>query len=69
MAAGPSLHPPPLAAPFSTHATKRSHNGELVQTYGLMEQDLMDKILGWLDGRKGKEQPFLMYYAPNAIHQ
>lgn len=35
-----------------------------------MEQDLMDKMLGWLDQQAANNsQPFLLYYAPNAIHQ
>jgi hypothetical protein len=41
-----------------------------------MEQDLMDKMLGWLDGQQQQQQaagnssqPFFLYYAPNAIHQ
>jgi hypothetical protein len=45
------------------------HNGEYVQTYGLMEQDLMDKMLTWLDYQRSSSQPFFLYYAPNAIHR
>ncbi|WIA16297.1 hypothetical protein OEZ85_012998 [Tetradesmus obliquus] len=51
------------------------HNGEYVQTEGLMEQDLMDKMLGWLSQQQQQQQggnssqPFFLYYAPNAIHQ
>jgi hypothetical protein len=48
--------------------------GHYVATEGLMEQDLMDKMLGWLDGQQQQQagnssEPFFMYYAPNAIHQ
>ncbi|WIA12915.1 hypothetical protein OEZ85_006532 [Tetradesmus obliquus] len=45
------------------------HNGEYVQTHGLMEQVLMDKMLTWLDYQAGSSQPFFLYYAPNAIHR
>lgn len=46
------------------------HNGKYVQTYGLMEQDLMDKMLGYLDKQAANNtKPFYLYYAPNAIHQ
>jgi hypothetical protein len=49
--------------------------GEYVQTEGLMEQDLMDKMLAWLEQQQQQQQggnssqPFFLYYAPNAIHQ
>ena len=35
-----------------------------------MEQDLMDKMIGFLSQQeKGHHKPFFLYYAPNAIHQ
>jgi hypothetical protein len=34
-----------------------------------MEQDLMDKMLTWLDYQRSSSQPFFLYYAPNAIHR
>lgn len=46
------------------------HNGEYVQTRGLMEQDLMDTVLGYLKDHESKgSKPFFVYYAPHAIHQ
>ncbi|KAI8466606.1 MAG: alkaline-phosphatase-like protein [Monoraphidium minutum] len=45
------------------------HNGKYVQTEGLMEQALMDTMIGWLGNRTADPRPFAMYYAPNAIHQ
>jgi hypothetical protein len=50
--------------------TPTRHNGRYVQTRGLMEQDLMDRILGYLKQHEAPgSKPFLMYYAPHAIHQ
>lgn len=46
-----------------------SHNGRYIQTRGLMEQDLMDKILGYLKEHESSSKPFYMFYAPHAIHQ
>jgi hypothetical protein len=34
-----------------------------------MEQDLMDRMLTWLDYQRSSSQPFFLYYAPNAIHR
>ncbi|KAF8072774.1 MAP1D [Scenedesmus sp. PABB004] len=46
------------------------HNGAYVQTKGLMEQDLMDKVIGYLKQHEAPgAKPFFMYYAPHAIHQ
>lgn len=45
------------------------HNGRYVQTKGLMEQDLMDKIIAYLKDHESSGKPFYMYYAPHAIHQ
>ncbi|WIA28866.1 hypothetical protein OEZ86_011391 [Tetradesmus obliquus] len=46
------------------------HNGNYIQTKGLMEQDLMDKIIGYLKQHEAEDaKPFYMYYAPHAIHQ
>ncbi|KAF6259251.1 alkaline-phosphatase-like protein [Scenedesmus sp. NREL 46B-D3] len=46
------------------------HNGKYIQTKGLMEQDLMDKIIQYLGNHEAADaQPFYMYYAPHAIHQ
>lgn len=45
------------------------HNGRYIQTKGLMEQDLMDKVLGYLKDHERSGKPFYMYYAPHAIHQ
>lgn len=47
----------------------RRHNGKYVQTKGLMEQDLMDRLLGFLRQREASGKPFYVYYAPHAIHQ
>jgi len=70
-------------------------NGYYVPTKGLMEQDLMDKMLAYLTRQQQQQQsvdqgaapsgssnvtnneasptsdqqPFFLYYAPNAIHQ
>lgn len=44
--------------------------GNYIQTKGLMEQDLMDKIIGYLKQHEAEDaKPFYMYYAPHAIHQ
>jgi len=53
-------HPP-------THPCR--HNGVYVQTKGLMEQDLMDTMLSYLTRREQDGAPFMVYYAPHAIHQ
>jgi hypothetical protein len=45
------------------------HNGVYVQTKGLMEQDLMDTTLSYLTRREQDGAPFMVYYAPHAIHQ
>lgn len=45
------------------------HNGRYVQTEGMMEQVLVDKMAGFLKKRAADEQPFFMYYAPYAIHK
>jgi hypothetical protein len=44
------------------------HNGKYVQTRGLVEQIMADKIIGFLKDREQDKQPFLTYYAPYAIH-
>jgi hypothetical protein len=44
------------------------YNGEYVQTKGLVEQIMADKIIGFLKQREQDRQPFLQYYAPYAIH-
>jgi hypothetical protein len=46
----------------------RRYNGEYVQTKGLVEQIMADKIIGFLKEREQDQQPFLQYYAPYAIH-
>jgi hypothetical protein len=46
----------------------RRYNGEYVQTKGLVEQIMADKIIGFLKQREQDRQPFLQYYAPYAIH-
>lgn len=51
---------------FAVHCR---HNGEYVQTYGLMEQVLMDKVLTYLHHQQDSKQSFFLYYAPNAIHR
>jgi hypothetical protein len=44
--------------------------GNYIQTKGLMEQDLMDKIIQYLGKHEADDaKPFYMYYAPHAIHQ
>jgi hypothetical protein len=44
--------------------------GNYIQTKGLMEQDLMDKIIQYLAKHEAADaKPFYMYYAPHAIHQ
>jgi hypothetical protein len=44
--------------------------GNYIQTKGLMEQDLMDKIIQYLGKHEAAgAKPFYMYYAPHAIHQ
>jgi hypothetical protein len=44
------------------------YNGEYVQTKGLVEQIMADKIIDFLKQREQDKQPFLQYYAPYAIH-
>uniref|UniRef100_A0A383VC43 Sulfatase N-terminal domain-containing protein n=1 Tax=Tetradesmus obliquus TaxID=3088 RepID=A0A383VC43_TETOB len=45
------------------------HNGAYKPTEGLMEQVLMDKLLGFLKKRQADGQPFFTYYAPFSIHK
>lgn len=60
-----------LSASARQHGcTAGRHNGYYVPTKGLMEQDLMDKMMGFLrEQEQGHHKPFFLYYAPNAIHQ
>ncbi|WIA15052.1 hypothetical protein OEZ85_001752 [Tetradesmus obliquus] len=44
------------------------HNGRYVQTKGLVEQIMADKMLGFMKQREEDKQPFMVYYAPYAIH-
>jgi hypothetical protein len=39
-----------------------------LQTKGLMEQVLVDKMIDFMKQREQDKQPFLIYYAPYAIH-
>jgi hypothetical protein len=40
-----------------------------VQTQGLMEQVLADKMMRYMQDREQDKQPFMIYYAPYAIHR
>jgi hypothetical protein len=45
------------------------YNGRYIQTKGLMEEVLMDKLLDYLeDHRKNSSKPFFTFYAPHAVH-
>jgi hypothetical protein len=57
-----------VALHFQWCVTVRRYNGEYVQTKGLVEQIMADKIIGFLKQREQDRQPFLQYYAPQAIH-
>jgi hypothetical protein len=39
-----------------------------LQTKGFMEQVLVDKMMDLMKQREQDKQPFLIYYAPFAIH-
>jgi hypothetical protein len=45
------------------------HNGRYVPTVGMMEQVLVERMAGFLQQRAADSAPFLMYYAPYAIHK
>ncbi|KAF6262205.1 alkaline-phosphatase-like protein [Scenedesmus sp. NREL 46B-D3] len=45
------------------------HNGVYEHTEGLMEQVLMDKMLGFLKQREVDRKPFFTYYAPFSVHK
>jgi hypothetical protein len=45
------------------------HNGAYKPTEGLMEQVLMDKLLGFLKQRQADDKAFFTYYAPFSIHK
>lgn len=45
------------------------HNGVYEHTEGLMEQVLMDKMLGFLKQREDDRKPFFTYYAPFSVHK
>jgi hypothetical protein len=45
------------------------HNGEYKHTDGMMEQVLMDKMLGFLKDRQEDSKRFFTYYAPFSIHK
>jgi hypothetical protein len=40
----------------------------VLQTKGLMEQVLVDNMIGFMQERRQDKQPFMVYYAPYAIH-
>jgi hypothetical protein len=40
----------------------------LLQTKGLMEQFLVDRMVNFMKEQKQQQQPFLVYYAPYAVH-
>lgn len=40
-----------------------------MQTKGLMEQVLANKMMGWMKEREEDGKPFMIYYAPYAIHR
>jgi hypothetical protein len=40
----------------------------VLQTKGLLEQVLVDKMIDFMKQREQDKQPFLIYYAPYAIH-
>lgn len=44
------------------------HNGRYVQTKGLVEQIMADKLMVFMKQREQDQQPFMVYYAPYAIH-
>jgi hypothetical protein len=47
----------------------RHNRGSYVQTKGLMEQVLADKMMRYMQDREQDRQPFMIYYAPYAIHR
>jgi hypothetical protein len=53
---------------FQWCVTVRRYNGDYIQTKGLLEQIMADKIIGFFKQREQDRQPFLTYYAPHAIH-
>ncbi|WIA14790.1 hypothetical protein OEZ85_003274 [Tetradesmus obliquus] len=44
------------------------HNGKYVQTKGLMEPALVDRMVNFMQRQQQAKQPFLIYYAPYAVH-
>ncbi|WIA18227.1 hypothetical protein OEZ85_009698 [Tetradesmus obliquus] len=47
----------------------RHNRGTYVQTKGLMEQVLANKMMAWMKEREEDGKPFMIYYAPYAIHR
>jgi hypothetical protein len=47
----------------------RHNEGVYLQTTGLLEQVLADKLMGYMKDREQDKQPFMIYYAPYAIHR
>lgn len=45
------------------------HNGKYAPTKGLMEQALLNRMIGFMQEREADGTPFLTYYAPFAIHR
>lgn len=45
------------------------HNGKYRATKGLMEQVLINRMMKFMQDRAAAQQPFLIYYAPFAIHR
>lgn len=44
------------------------HNGEYVQTEGLIEDVMADKLVAYLDKQSKTDKPFFVYYATRSIH-
>lgn len=44
------------------------HNGRFVRTQGYCTDVFFDHAMKWLEGQKGKDQPFFLYLATNAPH-
>jgi hypothetical protein len=47
----------------------RHNEGTYVQTKGLMEQVLANKMIAYMKEREADGKPFMIYYAPYAIHR